>query len=62
MFGKGLILQSFDDRANGYARGEGICVMLLKDLDEAILNGDTIRAVIRGSGTNQDGKMSKPYL
>ena len=30
--------------------------MVLKDLDEAIRDGDTIRGVIRGSGTNQDGK------
>lgn len=47
---------TFDDRANGYARGEGICVMMLKSLDDALKDGDTIRAVIRGSGTNQDGK------
>lgn len=47
---------TFDDRANGYARGEGICVMMLKNLDDALRDGDTIRAVIRGSGTNQDGK------
>lgn len=47
---------TFDDRANGYARGEGACVMMLKSLDDALRDGDTIRAVIRGSGTNQDGK------
>ncbi|KAL9085033.1 MAG: hypothetical protein Q9165_007774 [Trypethelium subeluteriae] len=46
----------FDDRANGYARGEGICVMALKPLDDALRDGDTIRAVVRGSGINQDGK------
>ena len=45
----------FDERANGYSRGEGICVMLMKSLEDAIADGDTIRAVIRGSGTNQDG-------
>ena len=32
--------------------------MILKDLDDALRDGDTIRAVIRGSGTNQDGKRS----
>ena len=48
----------FDERANGYARGEGICVMLLKNLDEALRDGDTIRGVIRGTGSNQDGKFS----
>ncbi|KAL9113103.1 MAG: hypothetical protein Q9227_002715 [Pyrenula ochraceoflavens] len=47
---------SFDDRANGYARGEGICVMALKSLEDALRDNDTIRAVIRGSGTNQDGR------
>jgi acyl transferase domain-containing protein len=49
-------MSRFDDRANGYARGEGICVMMLKSLDDALRDGDTIRAVIRGSGTNQDGE------
>ncbi len=33
--------------------------MVLKDLDEALRDGDTIRAVIRGSGTNQDGERFK---
>ena len=47
---------TFDDRANGYSRGEGSCVMVVKSLEDAIKDGDTIRAVIRGTGTNQDGK------
>jgi len=50
------ICHSFDDRANGYARGEAIGGLLLKPLSAALADGDTIRAVIRGSGTNQDGK------
>ena len=45
----------FDERANGYARGEGICVMALKPLEDALRDGDTVRAVIRGSAINQDG-------
>ncbi len=47
---------SFDDRANGYARGEGIGIMVLKHIDDAIRDGDCIRAVIRGTQVNSDGK------
>ncbi|KAL9080059.1 MAG: hypothetical protein Q9159_007665 [Coniocarpon cinnabarinum] len=47
---------SFDERANGYARGEGISAVMIKSLDLAIRDGDNIRAVIRGTGTNQDGR------
>ena len=46
---------SFDHRANGYGRGEGIAALILKRLPDAIRDGDTIRAVIRSVGTNQDG-------
>ena len=47
---------SFDDRANGYTRGEGIGIMVLKHIDDAIRDGDCIRAVIRSTGVNSDGK------
>lgn len=47
--------RSFDEDASGYGRGEGCGVVILKRLDDAIQNGDTIRAVIRGSGVNSDG-------
>jgi len=47
---------AFDHRANGYARGEGTSVVVLKPLKEALKDGDVIRAVIRGTGVNQDGK------
>lgn len=47
---------SFDERANGYAKGEGVGVIVLKLLSDALKDGDTIRAVIRASGANQDGR------
>ncbi|KAH7330434.1 reducing type I polyketide synthase [Rhexocercosporidium sp. MPI-PUGE-AT-0058] len=46
---------SFDKRANGYSRGEGFGVLILKRLSHAIRNGDTIRALVRSTGVNQDG-------
>ncbi|KAF5520959.1 Reducing polyketide synthase FUB1 [Colletotrichum aenigma] len=50
------ISHSFDHRANGYGRGEGIGCLIVKRLKDALRDGDTIRAVIRGTGTNADGK------
>ena len=46
----------FDDRANGYARGEGIVTLLLKPLTEALRCNDPIHAIVRNTGMNQDGK------
>lgn len=50
------ICYSFDSRANGYARGEGMAALVLKPLADAIQDGDTIRAVIRGTAVNSNGK------
>ncbi|OJJ02001.1 hypothetical protein ASPVEDRAFT_887593 [Aspergillus versicolor CBS 583.65] len=50
------ISHTFDDRANGYGRGDGIGAIVVKRLSDALRDGDTIRAVIRGSGINADGK------
>ncbi|MCJ1244041.1 hypothetical protein MMC30_001238 [Trapelia coarctata] len=47
---------TYDHRANGYSRGEGAACIILKPLAEALRNGDTIRGIIRNTGTNQDGK------
>ncbi|PHH70644.1 hypothetical protein CDD80_5875 [Ophiocordyceps camponoti-rufipedis] len=46
----------FDARANGYARGEGVIALVIKPLDAALRNGDIIRAVIRATASNQDGR------
>ncbi|KAK0641933.1 hypothetical protein B0T16DRAFT_334009 [Cercophora newfieldiana] len=47
---------AFDSRANGYGRGEGSATLILKRLDDALRDGNPIRAIIRDSGVNQDGK------
>ena len=48
---------SFDDRAtNGFRRGEGTSCIILKPLDAALRDHDPVRAIIRNTGTNQDGK------
>ncbi|ORY63888.1 putative polyketide synthase [Pseudomassariella vexata] len=47
---------SFDNRGTGFGRGEGCGMVILKPLEEARRNNDSIRAVIVGSGVNQDGR------
>ena len=47
--------KTFDASADGYVRGEGGGMVLLKRLSAAIADGDQISAVIRGSAVNQDG-------
>ncbi|MFF9264228.1 SDR family NAD(P)-dependent oxidoreductase [Streptomyces longwoodensis] len=46
---------TFDARANGFVRGEGGAVLLLKPLAAALADGDTVHAVILGSAANNDG-------
>ncbi|MGD9619484.1 beta-ketoacyl synthase N-terminal-like domain-containing protein [Mycolicibacterium sp.] len=47
---------SFDAAADGFVRGEGCGVTVLKRLCDAVRDGDRILAVIRGSAVNQDGR------
>ncbi|KAK3302616.1 polyketide synthase [Chaetomium strumarium] len=47
---------SLDDRGTGFGRGEGCGMLVLKLLDQAIRDNDTVRAVIVATGLNQDGK------
>lgn len=49
---------AFDGRASGFGKGEGAGCVVLKPLEHALLAGDSIRAVIRSTGVNQDGKTS----
>ncbi|KAJ4337788.1 hypothetical protein N0V95_008230 [Ascochyta clinopodiicola] len=48
--------RSFDDSAHGYGRGEGVGAVVLKNVSQAIRDGDHILAVIKGTAVGQDGK------
>ncbi|WP_434151550.1 SDR family NAD(P)-dependent oxidoreductase [Methylocaldum gracile subsp. desertum] len=47
--------KTFDDKADGFVIGEGVGVIVLKRLSDAVRDGDHIYGVIKGSGVNQDG-------
>lgn len=48
-----------DTQANGFVRGEGTGVVVLKALPDALADGDPVRAVILGSATNNDGRAGR---
>ena len=50
--------KAFDARADGFVRGEGCGMVVLKRLSDAQADGDHVLAVIRGSAVNQDGRSS----
>lgn len=49
-------LRAFDDAADGYVRGEGCGLLVLRRLGDALERGERIHGVIRGSAVNHDGR------
>ncbi len=48
--------KTFDASADGFSRGEGCGVLVLKRLEDALADGNRVLAVIRGTAVNQDGR------
>ena len=67
LYQEGMILspdghcRSFDAKAQGTVPGQGIGIVVLKRLSEAIADGDTIHAIIRGAAINNDGGLKIGY-
>jgi phthiocerol/phenolphthiocerol synthesis type-I polyketide synthase E len=53
--------RAFDEEARGTIFGSGIGVVVLKRLEDALADGDTLRAVLRGSATNNDGNRKASF-
>ncbi|MEU7225454.1 type I polyketide synthase [Streptomyces chrestomyceticus] len=54
-------LRAFDGRADGTVGGTGVAAVVLKRLDRALADGDTVHGVIRGWGVNNDGADKQTY-
>lgn len=52
------LCKTFDDKADGIGRGDGVGLVVLKRLSDALQAGDPICAVIKGSAANHDGRSS----
>ncbi len=67
LYEEGMILspdghcRAFDAGASGTVGGEGVAVVILKRLADALANGDSIRAVILGTGVNNDGSLKAGF-
>jgi len=67
LYQEGMILspdghcRAFDANARGTALGEGVGIVVLKRLSDALANGDSIHAVIKGSAINNDGALRVGY-
>jgi acyl transferase domain-containing protein len=54
--------RTFDAEASGTVFGSGVGVVVLKRLEDALADGDTVHAVIKGSAINNDGSAKVGYL
>jgi len=67
LYQEGMILspdghcRAFDAKAQGTVGGNGVGIVVLKRLEDAIADGDSIQAIIKGSATNNDGALKVGY-
>lgn len=57
---KSGVCRPFDSRADGFVQGDGVGMVLLKRLDDALRDGDRVYAVLAGMGLNSDGRGTGP--